>query len=108
LTRVPPAGGGQQLPGTFATGAQALAAWLDAAQDPEAASEPAVVVALGDASKRLSADCKAGRARTLEDLGLQRTAAAAPRPVLATLAWADSALYHAWRLAESLRIASGR
>jgi len=31
-----------------------------------------------------------------------------PRAGLDTLAWADAALYHAWRLAESLRIASGK
>ena len=28
--------------------------------------------------------------------------------VLDTLAWADSSLYHAWRLADSLRIAAGK
>jgi phosphate:Na+ symporter len=64
--------------------------------------------ALEDASKRLTADCKAGREKTLEDLALKRAPAAAARAVLETLAWADGALYHAWRLAESLRIASGR
>jgi phosphate:Na+ symporter len=30
------------------------------------------------------------------------------RAFLDTLAWADRALYHAWRLADSLRIASGK
>jgi len=33
---------------------------------------------------------------------------ATARAGLDTLAWADAALYHAWRLAESLRIASGK
>ena len=32
---------------------------------------------------------------------------ATARAGLDTLVWADLALYHAWRLAESLRIASG-
>jgi phosphate:Na+ symporter len=32
---------------------------------------------------------------------------ATARAGLDTLAWANTALYHAWRLAESLRIASG-
>ena len=32
---------------------------------------------------------------------------ATARAVLETLAWADGTLYHAWRLAESLRAASG-
>jgi len=40
-------------------------------------------------------------------VALQRTPATA-RARLDTLVWADAALYHAWRLAESLRIASGK
>jgi phosphate:Na+ symporter len=43
----------------------------------------------------------------LEDIALQRMPIAAAREGLETLAWADGALYHAWRLAESLRIAAG-
>jgi phosphate:Na+ symporter len=108
LTRVPPGAAGQQLPGTFEAGARALAAWLDAAKDPDATPDPTIFAALEDASKQLSADCKAGREKTLEDLALQRTPAAAARALLETLAWADGTLFHAWQLAESLRIASGR
>jgi hypothetical protein len=33
---------------------------------------------------------------------------ATARAGLDTLVWADLALYHSWRLAESLRIASGK
>src|SRR5262245_51069438 len=76
-------------------------------QSSTAAADPALFAALEDASKRLSADCKAARAKTLEDVALQRTPAATARAVLQTLEWADGALYHAWRLAESLRMASG-
>jgi phosphate:Na+ symporter len=107
LKQMPPAVGVAQLPGSFATGAGALAALLDATKDPEAALDPALFAALEDASKRLSADCKAARQKTLEDVALQRTPAATARAVLETLVWADGGLYHAWRLAESLRMASG-
>jgi phosphate:Na+ symporter len=43
----------------------------------------------------------------LEDVALQRIPAETARNGLEMLAWADGALYHAWRLAESLRIAAG-
>ncbi len=108
LTRIPSAVGGGKPPGAFAAGAQALAAWLGATKDPESAPDPAIFAALEDASKRLSAECRAGREKTLEDVALQRVPAATARTVLETLAWADGSLYHAWHLAESLRVASGK
>ena len=108
LTQVPPpVGSGQPLAG-FEAGARALAAWLDATKDPAAAPDPAVFAALEDASKRLRAECKAGRESMLEDIALQRAPAATAHAALETFAWADHALYHAWRLAESLRVASGK
>jgi phosphate:Na+ symporter len=64
--------------------------------------------ALEDASKQLNAERKTGREKMLEDVALQRIATATARAGLETLVWADLALYHAWRLAESLRIASGK
>jgi hypothetical protein len=64
--------------------------------------------ALEDASKKLSAERKTGREKMLEDVGLQRTPTATARAALEILLWADLALYHSWRLAESLRIASGK
>jgi len=67
-----------------------------------------VFKALEDSSKQLSAERKTGRHRILEDVALQRMPSATARAGLDTLAWADGALYHAWRLAESLRIASGK
>jgi phosphate:Na+ symporter len=57
--------------------------------------------------RRLSDERKTGRDKILEDIALQRMPIAAAREGLETLAWADGALYHAWRLAESLRIAAG-
>jgi len=108
LTRIPPAPGGGQSPTGFAAGAQALAAWLDATKDPEATPDPAIFTAVEEASTQLSAVCKSDRAKMLEDVALQRTPTATARAGLETLAWADGALYHAWRLAESLRIASGK
>jgi phosphate:Na+ symporter len=107
LTSIPSAVTGWQAPIGFETGARALTAWFDSTKDPEAASDPAVFRALEDASKQLSAECKTGRDRMLEDVALQRMPIAEARAGLETLAWADSALYHAWRLAESLRTAAG-
>jgi phosphate:Na+ symporter len=107
LTGIPSAVPGWQPPIGFEAGAQALAAWLDATKDPEAAPDSAIFRALEDASKQLSAERKTGRDKMLEDVALQRMPIATARAGLETLAWADGALYHAWRLAESLRIASG-
>jgi phosphate:Na+ symporter len=107
LTHVPSAVEGMQLPAGFEAGAQALAGWLESTADASATPAPAVFAALEDASERLSAACKAGRAKTLEELALQRTPTATARAELETLGWADTALHHSWRLAESLRMASG-
>ncbi len=108
LTRVPSAVSGWQPPAEFAAGAQALAMWLDATKDPEASPDPTIFKAVEDASKQLSAERKTDREKLLEDVALQRMATATARAGLESLVWADLALYHAWRLAESLRIASGR
>ena len=61
-----------------------------------------------DASKRLADGRKTGRDKILQDVALQRLPAGAARNGLDMLAWAEGAFYHAWRLAESLRVASGR
>jgi phosphate:Na+ symporter len=74
---------------------------------PATPSDPAIFAALGLASTQLSAERKAGRDAMLENVAVQRTPAAAARRVINTLVWADGALHHAWRLAASLRIASG-
>jgi phosphate:Na+ symporter len=108
LTRIPPAVSGWQPPAGFEVGARALAAWLDATKDPEAEPDPAIFKAVEDSSKQLTAERKTVRGKILEDVALQRTAMDPARADLETLAWADSALYHAWRLAESLRLASGK
>jgi phosphate:Na+ symporter len=107
LTRIPSPATDWQAPPVFQAGAEALAAWLDATKDPEAKPARAVFEALQESSKQLSAERKAGREKILEDVALQRMPSAAARAGLDTLGWADAALYHAWRLAESLRIASG-
>jgi phosphate:Na+ symporter len=107
LQQSPQVDNGWPLPGGFATGARALAGWLDATRDPEAASDPAISLDLENAAKQISAERKAGRDRILEDVAVQRMPAATARGLIETLAWADGALHRAWRLAESLRIASG-
>jgi phosphate:Na+ symporter len=106
LSRTPPIVAGWQPPTGFDAGAQALAAWLEATQDPAAPAVPARVAALEAVSAQLAADRKLGREQALEDLALQRAPVTTARTAIETLAWADGALYHAWRLAESLRRAS--
>jgi len=59
------------------------------------------------ASKHLSDERRADRDKILQAVALQRIPAATARDGLDILAWADGALYHAWRLAESLRVAAG-
>jgi phosphate:Na+ symporter len=108
LTRIPPAASDWQHTPAFQAGARALAAWVDATNEPEAQPAAAVFKALEDSSKQLSAERKTGRDRILEDVALQRMPSATARAGLDTLAWANGVLYRAWRLAESLRIASGR
>lgn len=108
LASLPPAVEGWQAPASFAAGAQALGAWLEATKRPEAKPDPAVFKKLEEASKRLSAEGKADRQKMLEDVALQRTQTGTARAVLETLSWSDLTMYHSWRLAESLRIASGQ
>ena len=108
LAQIPPAAGDGRPPAGFETGARALEAWLAATKDPDATLDPAVVAAVGDAAGRLGAERKTGRESLLEDVAMQRTRIETARPALEALLWADGALYHSWRLIESLRIASGR
>jgi phosphate:Na+ symporter len=107
LTRIPSTATDWQPPPVLQAGARALAAWLDATMDPEAKPTRTVFNDLEESSKQLSAERKASRERILEGVALQRTSAAEARAALDTLGWADAVLYHAWRLAESLRIAAG-
>jgi phosphate:Na+ symporter len=107
LKRMPPIASDWQPPPSFQAGGQALSAWLDATKDPEAKPDSAVFRALEESSKQVNTERKTGRNKMLEDVALQRMPSAAARAGLDTLGWADGALYHAWRLAESLRIASG-
>src|SRR5262249_28447598 len=107
LASIPPVARDWQAPASFEASSRALAAWLDATKDPDVQPDPAIFKALEEASKQLSAERKTGRTQILEDVALQRIPGATARAGLDTLAWANGAVYHAWRLAESLRIASG-
>ena len=62
---------------------------------------------MGNASNGLTGERTIGRDKLLQDVALQRTQAETARGGLELLGWADGTFYHAWRLAESLRIASG-
>jgi phosphate:Na+ symporter len=90
----------------FASAASALAAWLDATNDPETAPAAAVFGTLEKASQQLRDERKAGRETLLADVALQRTSAEAAHAELETLLWCDGSFYHAWRVAESLRTAA--
>ena len=68
---------------------------------------PAVLEALEGSAERLRAERETGRQKILEDVALQRMPGAPARAGLDALGWADGSLYHAWRLADSLRLASG-
>jgi len=107
LTQIPPAVSGWQPPAGFEAGSRALAAWLDATKDPAAAPARAVFKAVEDASRQLSDERKSGRERILEEVARQRAPAATARAGLDALVWNDGALYHAWRLVESLKAAAG-
>jgi phosphate:Na+ symporter len=107
LTRIPPEANDWQSPAGFEQGARALGAWLDTAKDPAAAPKPSIFQTMGDASKRLTDERKTGRDEILQDVALQRMPAGTARTGLEMLVWAEGAFYHAWRLAESLRNASG-
>jgi phosphate:Na+ symporter len=106
LTRIPAPASGWQPPAGFAAGSQALAAWLESAQDPESEPEEGIVVAIQEASTRLRDECKTGREKLLEDVALQRIPMETATAGLETLAWADETLYHAWGVAKSLRSAA--
>jgi phosphate:Na+ symporter len=107
LRRIPLTASAWQPPPAFQAGASALAEWLDTTKDPGVKPAPTVFQTLQESSNRLSSESKAGRERILEDVALQRMPSAAARAGLDTLGWADAVVYHAWRLAESLRIAAG-
>jgi phosphate:Na+ symporter len=61
-----------------------------------------------NASKRIAAERRTDRDNMLQDVALQRAPAETARSGLELFGWADGTVYHAWRLAESLRIASGK
>ena len=107
LRRAPSNQSNWQYPVAFADAAQALKGWLEATKDPVKPSDPTIVGAVEHASKQLSAARRIERDRLLADVALQRTPAETARSGLELLGWADGAVYHAWRLAESLRNAAG-
>lgn len=108
LQHAPLPADGWERPAAFEAGTRALTGWLEATRASNAPPDPAVFEALALASRQVGEARKVGRDRLLEDLALQRVPAATARAGIEALVWADSALHHAYRLAESLRLASGR
>ena len=107
LIRRPPIGTSFTPPPSFAASAQTLAPWLDTTRDPGATVEPVVVAAIGGAAHLIAEERRTSRDKLLEDVALQRVSTETARNALEALAWADGAVYHAWRLTESLRTAAG-
>jgi phosphate:Na+ symporter len=106
LIQRPPAGADFSPPPSFAAGAQALAAWLDATRDPGATGGLEAVAPIEDAARLVAEERRAGRDKLLEDVALQRVSTGTARNALEALGWADGAVYHVWRLAASLLTAS--
>ena len=106
LAQMPATPGDWSPPAGFAAGAAALGELLDAVRDPNRRPSPEAFRAVEEASRTLREERQSGRQQLLEDIALQRIPAASARAGLDTLGWADGALYHAWRLAESLRVAA--
>ena len=99
-------GVGWTPPASFGAGAKALAVWLDASKDPATAIPTGVFEEISSASSRLSADRKTEREKILESVARQQTTVANGDERIEALLSADRALYHSWRLIDSLRIAS--
>jgi phosphate:Na+ symporter len=106
LQQLPPVDPGWQAPDGFRAAAQALAAWLDATGDPAATPDAVISAMLLDASRRVGAERRVNRDALLEEVAGQRVPAAAARAIIEALAWADAAMHHAWRLAESLKLSA--
>jgi len=93
-------------PASVGAGARALTAWLDAIAVPASTITTNIFDNVAAASSQLAADRKAERARILEAVARQQTTVATGDEQMEALLSADRALYHSWRLIDSLRIAS--
>ncbi len=89
-----------------AEGTAALAAWLEATSDPALAPDPAILARLETAAQDARDEYERGRQHLLEQIALHRLPMATARGRIETLNWGRDSLYHAWRLAASLRTAS--
>jgi phosphate:Na+ symporter len=107
LKNIPAVASEWKPPAGFEAGARALAAWLERTRDPGASPDPSLFASVEGAATQLGSERRAGREQILEELALQRTPPATARLGLDALLWSDGALYHSWRLVDSLRSASG-
>lgn len=89
-----------------AVGAEALGVWLDATTDPAVTPDPAAGALLEAAAARARTERDQGRQDLLEQIALHRMPMDTARARIESLHWTNDALYHAWRLSESLRLAS--
>lgn len=94
-------------PSSIDSGAQALATWLDAIKNPASVVATKVFDDVSAAASRFAEDRKAERERILETVARRQTTVAIGDERMEALLSADRALYHSWRLIESLRNAAG-
>lgn len=93
-------------PPSVSAGATSLNAWLSASADPAHAIPADVFDGIASASARLAADRKIERERILESVAVQQLNVSEGDRRLEALLSFDRALYHSWRLIESIRIAA--
>ena len=85
---------------------RALARWAEIPSDPHRSPSDAVMEELAAAAAELAQARRHGRDGTLAEVAAGRLSSQAGRTALDRLRWADGAVFHAWRLAESIRRAA--
>ncbi len=98
----------QHPPAVQSAGAAALAGWLQATADPAAPPEASVYPPLEAVAKEARDERHTGRHLLLEEIALHRITMDTARAGIDELKWTQDTLHHAWRLADSLRIAADR
>jgi phosphate:Na+ symporter len=107
LQEIPPVSAGWTPPSGFGEGAKALGGWVSTRIQPPAPVTDTVLQAIATASAKVAAERKSTREKILESIALQQTSTSNGQDILETLSWGDRALHHAWRMIDSLRLASG-
>src|SRR5690606_5815819 len=103
LSSVPPPAAGREDSTAAARFTTALAAWIDVNTAPAVRRDSVAVLA--ESSAAFAAERKRRRERLLESVARGELRTTDAMAGLERVRWTDGALYHAWRLADSLRAA---